>query len=362
MFFSLPSLHAGTGCLAAEFRKKAAQHAVVVKTGRTHLQDAVPITFGQVFGSYASALENCAARVKAAEDSMLQLGIGGTAVGTGINAHPGFKEIVVAKISKYSGLNFSAAADSIFTTWSGAAFLEVSSSLRMLATETIKICNDLMLLSSGPKTAIAELVLPEVEPGSSIMPGKVNPSVPECAIMACYQALGNDYAIAEAAKSGQMELNVMTPLIAFDLLWSIKLLTNALVMLAEKCVSGIEVDAGRSKQLMGKGLSLVTALNPYIGYEVAAEIVKISLALDKSLTEVIIENRIMAWEDLQKVLDPKAMTMPGLVDIALKRKIQESEEFKRFNACIPLVFSPAGSHTSFIRQSRTTYRRGARFS
>ncbi len=328
--FSLQPLMMAIGKLAAELRKKAEEYKGIVKTGRTHLEDAVPIRLDQVFNSYARALDDCARRIKAAEDSLLQLGIGGTAVGTGINTHPQFKEKVVAKLSGYTGLKFAVAADSILTTWSASAFLEASSTLRLLATEVIKISNDLMLLNSGPKTAIAEIMLPEVEPGSSIMPGKVNPSIPECVIMVCYQALGNDYAVAEAAKSGQMELNVMTPLIAFDLLWSARIMANALNMLDELCVRGITVNAERAEQLLEKGLSLVTALNPYVGYEAAAEIVKIALKEDKPLTDVIIENKVMEKADLKKILDPKAMTEPGLVDRELQMRIQSSESFKLF--------------------------------
>ncbi|MBI3037190.1 aspartate ammonia-lyase [Candidatus Woesearchaeota archaeon] len=328
--FSLQPLMAAAGKLAAEFRKKAAQYSGIVKTGRTHLEDAVPIRFDQVFNSYAHSLDNCVRRTKEAENSLLQLGIGGTAVGTGINTHPQFKQKAVANLSSYTGFNFAVADDSIFTTWSAAAFLEASSSLRLLASEMVKVCNDLMLLNSGPKTAIAEIVLPEAEPGSSIMPGKVNPSVPECAIMACYQALGNDFAVAEAAKAGQMELNVMTPLMGFGLLWSAKLMTNALGMLDEFCVKEMNVDAERSQQLLHKGLSLVTALNPYIGYEVAAEVVKIALSEDKPLAQVIVETGVMGQADLKKVLDARAMTEPGLVDKELQQRIQNSESFKRF--------------------------------
>ncbi|MBI2581399.1 aspartate ammonia-lyase [Candidatus Woesearchaeota archaeon] len=328
--FSLQPLLSEIGKLAGRFRKKAEEYKDVVKTGRTHLEDAVPIRFGQVFNSYAKALDDCARRIKAAEDSLLQLGIGGTAVGTGINTHPRFKQLVVAKLSEYAGFKFSVAADSVLATWSASAFLEASNSLRLLAAEVVKICNDLMLLNSGPKTAIAEIMLPEVEPGSSIMPGKVNPSVPECAIMVCYQVLGNDYAVAEAAKSGQMELNVMTPLIGFDLLWSIKLMTNVLGMLDEFCVRGLTVDAERSQQLLEKGLSLVTALNPYIGYEVAAEVVKIALRDNKPLPQVILESKILEEKDMKKILDAKAMTEPGLVDRQLQQKVQNSENFKQF--------------------------------
>lgn len=328
--FSFQPLNAATEKLAEAFRQKAGKYGNIVKTGRTHFEDAVPIRFGQVFNSYANALDNCAQKIKDAEKSLLTLGIGGTAIGTGMLTHPQFKEKVVGKLSEYTGLEFSVAADSIFTTWSGSAFLEASNSLRMLSSETIKICNDLMMLNSGPKTGIAEIVLPEVEPGSSIMPGKVNPSVPECAVMVCYQVLGNDYATAEGAKAGNMELNVMTPLMGFNLLWSAKLLANALNMLDEFCIRELIVDEKRSGQLLGLGLSLVTALNPYVGYEVAAEIVKISLRDNKPLRQVILENKVISEDDLRKILDAKAMTEPGLVDRELQKKVQGSESFRKF--------------------------------
>lgn len=330
VLFSLQPLIIATGKLAAEFRNKAARYSGIVKTGRTHLEDAVPITFGQVFNSYANTLDNCCRKIEAAKDPLLRLGIGGTAVGTGINTHPKFKELTVAKLGEYSGLKFCVAEDSILTTWSASAFLEASGSLRLLATEVIKISNDLMLLNSGPKTAIAEIILPEVEPGSSIMPGKVNPSVPECAIMVSHQVLGNDFAVAEAAKSGQMELNVMTPLIAFDLLWSARIMANTLGMLNGLCVKGLAVDAGRSQLLLESGLSLVTALNPYVGYDVAAEIVKIALKENKALPQVIIENGLIDEGDLKTILDAKTMTEPGLVDKELQERLQNSEGLKKF--------------------------------
>ncbi|MBI2145278.1 aspartate ammonia-lyase [Candidatus Woesearchaeota archaeon] len=328
--FSMQALKPEIARLDLEFRKKAEEYKGVVKTGRTHLEDAVPIRFDQVFNSYANALENCTGKIKASEASLLELGIGGTAVGTGINTHPEFKSKTISYLREYTSLNFAAASDSILTTWSASAFLEASSSFRLLATELIKICNDLMLLNSGPKTAIAEIILPEVEPGSSIMPGKVNPSIPECAIMACYQVLGNDNAVMEAAKSGQMELNVMTPLIAFNLLWSAKLLTNTAKMLSNHCVKHIIVDRKRSGELLHAGLSLVTALNPYLGYEVCAEIVKISATTGKTLKEAILENRLMSAEDLEKILNATAMTEPGQTDQLLKEKIQNSTTLAEF--------------------------------
>ncbi len=327
---SLPEMLNAAKGFSSSFREKARENAGIVKTGRTHLEDAVPIRFDQVFNSYSNAIESCIRKIEESEASLLQLGIGGTAVGTGINTHPSFRQKTVERLSENTGLKLTAAADPILTTWSVSALLEMSGCLRLMAVELIKICNDLMLLNSGPNTSIAEIILPEVEPGSSIMPGKVNPSIPECAIMACYQVIGNDLATAEAARSGQMELNVMTPLIAFDLLWSIKLLTNALNMLSGLCIKGLTVNEKRSKELLQKGLSLVTALNPYIGYEVAAEIVKIALEENKALTQVIAERGIIEPADLERVLDAKAMTEPGLIDKELQKKIQSNEKFKAF--------------------------------
>jgi len=309
---------------ALAFHAKAKEYDRVIKVGRTHLEDAVPIRYGQVFDGYASSLEKCIDRVKTAEKSMLELSIGGTAVGTGINTHPDFKKTVISELNKLTGLEFYP-GNSIMLSWSMAGFLEMSNSLRILAIELNKISNDLRLLNSGPKAGISEIILPEVEPGSSIMPGKVNPSIAEAVNMVCFQVTGNDHAVAAAAEAGQLELNVMTPLIAFDLLWSIELLTNTLSMFREDCVRGIAVNEKRCTELLENSQALATVLNPYIGYENVAELVKAALAENKPLRQVIVERDIIPEKFLNEILDAKKMTEPRVVD---RKMIEEIKRYK----------------------------------
>jgi aspartate ammonia-lyase len=311
--------------LFAAFREKSKEYDHVIKVGRTHLEDAVPIRYGQVFGGYAASLGKCIVRLAASENSMLELGIGGTAVGTGINTHPDFKKMIISELAKLTGFEFYR-GDSIMLHWSMAGFVDVSSALRILAIELNKISNDLRLLNSGPKTGIAEIVLPEVEPGSSIMPGKINPSIPEAVNMVCFQVMGNDHAVTLAAEAGQMELNVMTPLIAFDLLWSIELLTNTVRMLREFCVSGMIVDEKRCAGLLEKSHALATVLNPYIGYDAVAQLVKQALAEDKPLRQVLIERDVIPEKYLNEILDARKMTEPGVAD---KRIIEEIKDYRK---------------------------------
>jgi aspartate ammonia-lyase len=299
--------------LIAAFLSKAKEFTHVIKVGRTHLEDAVPIRFGQVFNGYADSLEKCLKRLKISEKSMLELGIGGTAIGTGINTHPDFKNRVISELNVLTGFEFHA-GNSIMLSWSMTGFVDVSNSLRMLAIEMNKISNDLRLLNSGPRTGISEIVLPEVEPGSSIMPGKINPSIAEAVNMVCFQVTGNDHAVAAAAEAGQLELNVMTPLIAFDLLWSIELLTNTIRMFREDCISGIIVDEKRCDELLENSHALATVLNPYIGYDAVANLVKTALSENKSLKQVLIEKDIIPPKYLNDILDAGKMTKPGIVD------------------------------------------------
>jgi aspartate ammonia-lyase len=308
--------------IISAFRAKAKEYDNVIKVGRTHLEDAVPIRYGQVFGGYAASLEKCIVRFAASENSMLELGIGGTAVGTGINTHPDFKKTIIPELGKLTGFEFYK-GNSIMLSWSMAGFVDVSSALRTFAIELNKISNDLRLLNSGPKTGIGEVILPEVEPGSSIMPGKVNPSIPEAVNMVCFQVIGNDHAVALASEAGQLELNVMTPLIAFDLLWSIELLTNTVKMLREKCIVGLKVDEKRCAELLENSHALATVLNPYIGYDAVAELVKTALSENKSLRQVLIEKDIIPEKYLNEILDAKKMTEPGVVDRKIIEEIRK---------------------------------------
>ncbi|TAL47800.1 aspartate ammonia-lyase, partial [archaeon] len=278
--------------------------------------------YGQIFDGYAASLERCKERIEKAKDSMLELGIGGTAIGTGINTHPDFKKTIIAELNWLTGFNFYQ-GDSVMMSWSMAGFVDISNALRILAIEMNKISNDLRLLNSGPKAGISEIVLPEVEPGSSIMPGKINPSIAEAVNMVCFQVIGNDHAISLATEAGQMELNVMTPLISFDLLWSMELLTNTMKMFRKDCVEGMIVDEKRCTQLLENSQALATILNPYIGYENVAEIVKTALRESKSLKQVILEKDIIPEALLDKILDPMKMTEAGTIDKKILEEIRE---------------------------------------
>lgn len=321
----LPSLLKELEEITASFNEKAREYDHIIKVGRTHLEDAVPIRYGQVFDGYAFSLKKCVEKLKQAEKSMLELGIGGTAVGTGINTHPDFKKTVILELEKLTGFEVTQ-GNSIALSWSMAGFVEVSNSLRILAIELNKISNDLRLLNSGPKAGMAEMLLPEVEPGSSIIPGKINPSIPEAVNMVCFQIMGNDHAVALAAEAGQLELNVMTPLIAFNLLWSIELLTNTIRMLREKCVKGLKVDEKRCAELLENSHALATVLNPYIGYDKVAELVKTALAENKSLRQVLVEKDVIPEKYLNEILYARKMTEPGVVD---KRIVEEIRDYMK---------------------------------
>lgn len=322
VLLTLPALIRELDEIILTFHEKAGEYDSVIKVGRTHLEDAVPIRYGQVFEGYACALEKCIGRMNDAQKSMLELSIGGTAVGTGINTHPDFKKTVISVLKEFTALEFYP-GNSVMLSWSMTGFVEMSNALRILAIELNKISNDLRLLNSGPKAGISEIILPEVEPGSSIMPGKINPSIPEAVNMVCFQVMGNDHAIVLASEAGQLELNVMTPLIAFNLLWSIELLTNTIRMLREKCVSGMIVDVKRCTELLESSQSLATVLNPYIGYENVAELVKKALSGNKPLKQVILENDIVPESYLTEILDVKKMTGPEVVDKKIIAGIRE---------------------------------------
>ncbi len=325
VLLTLPPLIRELEGIISAFHEKAREYDHVIKVGRTHLEDAVPIRYGQVFDGYAASLGKCIVRLGASENSMLELGIGGTAVGTGINTHPDFKKTIISELSKITGFEFYQ-GNSIMLSWSMAGFVDVSGALRTTAIELNKISNDLRLLNSGPKTGIAEIILPEVEPGSSIMPGKVNPSIPEAVNMVCFQVIGNDHVVALASEAGQLELNVMTPLIAFDLLWSIELLTNTIRMFREFCVSGTIVDEKRCSELLENSHALATVLNPYIGYDAVAQLVKTALAENKSLRQVLVEKDIIPEKYLNEILDAMKMTEPRAID---KRIIDEIRKYMK---------------------------------
>src|SRR6185369_2236176 len=294
--------------LAAVFRKKSDEFDDIVKSGRTHLQDAVPIRLGQEFGAYATAMTKNSKRISRPSEELREIGLGGTAVGTGLNAATGYRKQIVVELSRITGQKLAATEDYFEAMQSMSPFVALSGALRTLATDTIRIANDLRLLSSGPNTGLSEIRLPAVQPGSSIMPGKVNPVMAEMTDMVCFQVMGNDLVIATAAQAGQLELNVMMPVISLNLNSSLTILTNALTALGTRCVEGIVANEDRCRWYVEHSASLATALNPKIGYAKAAEIAKRAIARNKTIRETIEEEGLLTEQELSDVLNTRSMT------------------------------------------------------
>jgi len=293
--------------LAEAFEDLALKNANVAKSGRTHLQDAVPVTIGQEFDAYASALRNARAQLIERQKSLCEVALGGTATGTGANAHPKYKRIAVAELANATDFPLKPAQNSFEALQSCRAVQSVSSGLKELALELIRIANDLRLLASGPTTGLAEVELPAVQPGSSIMPGKVNPVMAECLDMVAFQVVGNDLAVSLAVQAGQLELNVMTPVIMYNVLFSIQLLTNYLPVFRERCVKGIQVDKERCIMYLEKNPSLATFLSPYIGYLEASKIAKQALEQNRSVKEVALERGVLTKEELERIFGSKSL-------------------------------------------------------
>ena len=294
-------------------RLKSVELASIAKTGRTHLQDAVPVTLGQEFGAYADALGNDLSRIEAAADGLARLGIGGTATGTGLNAPHGYHSGMIKELEQLTGFRLRSAGNLFEAMQNQADIAAYSAALRILALTLTRIANDLRLLASGPMTGLAEIRLPAVQPGSSIMPGKVNPVMPEMLNMVCYHVIGNDTTIAMCTQAGQLELNVMIPIMAYDLCQSIDVLTNGLRAFTERCLRGLEADERRCLYWLERSLAIVTALNPYIGYRRAAEVSQEALSTGKAIAEIVLERGLMSAEQLQSVLDLRRMTEGGVL-------------------------------------------------
>jgi len=296
--------------LTDAFDQKAKEFDSIIKSARTHLQDAVPIRVGQEFSGYAAALLRTTRGIEIAMESLEELGIGGSAAGTGINAHPAYTGKVVEKLRQMTHLNLKESKNKFESMQSNAPFVALSGAIRTIAVELIRIANDLRLMNSGPNTGLAEINLPAIQPGSSIMPGKVNPVIPEMLTMVCFSILGNDASIVMAAQAGQFELNVMMPLIQYKLLDSILILTNAAKSFCDKCVCGITVNTEKCRDYALRSLGIATVLNPLIGYAKAADVVKESMKTGKSVRDIILERNILSPEKIDQVLSPLAMTEP----------------------------------------------------
>ncbi len=297
--------------LEQAFAAKAEEFSDVVKSGRTHLMDAVPVTVGQEFGGYAAQIRLGRERIDAALRHVAQIPLGGTATGTGLNTHPEFAERVRAKLSEASGLQIGGPEDAFEAQANRDALVELSGAMKVVAVSLTKIANDLALMGSGPRAGLGELILPELQKGSSIMPGKVNPVIPEVVLQVAAQVIGNDVAITVAGTQGQFELNVRVPVIARNLLDQVKLLTSAATLLAEKCVQGIEVNREANERHAEATLSTSAALNPYIGYDKVGEIVKEAVGSGRSLREVAREKGVDE-ETLDKALDLRRMAKGNL--------------------------------------------------
>ncbi|MBI4399398.1 aspartate ammonia-lyase [Candidatus Micrarchaeota archaeon] len=315
-------------------RKKSKQFRNVLKTGRTHIQDAVPISLGQEFEAYADAVHKDLIEIQKTTERLKEVHMGGTAVGTGINTDPRYRFMVVKEMSRLTGFRLRQTNNMVELNWNMNTFVNTSNGLRMLAITVNKICNDFKLLVSGPKAGIAEIILHEVEPGSSIMPGKVNPSIVEAMEMATYQTMANDYLVTLGAQRSQLELNVITPVMAYNLFFSIQLLTNALRTFRILCVTKMSANVARCRSLLENSLCLATALNPYLGYEVMAFIVKEGLKKNKSLRQVVQEKNLIDKHDMERILSAQAMIKPGAINTALANKIKSSSNYKRIIAQI----------------------------
>jgi aspartate ammonia-lyase len=300
--------------LAAALAAKASEFDGMLKVGRTHLQDAVPMTLGQEFSGFATCLDAAASALDQASEQLHELNLGATAVGTGLNAGDDYTSIAIGHMSRLTGLTLRPAANRFRVTQSMGDVLAYSGAMRRLAVELGKVASDLRLLSMGPRAGIAEIRLPAVQPGSSIMPGKVNPSIPEMVNQVCYQVIGCDTTVCVAAEAGQLELNVMMPVMAWNVLHSSTILRNAMDVLRGRCIEGIQADAERCRELLERSTAVATALSPYLGYAKTAAIAKASVETGRTIRDLVLEEGLMEAGQLDKILSPGSMTQPGIVN------------------------------------------------
>ncbi|MGH9417453.1 MAG: aspartate ammonia-lyase [Terriglobales bacterium] len=316
----MDGLMRAAGNCARALGRKSRQFRAVVKSGRTHLQDAVPVTLGQEFGGYAATLEACRGQLAAAARDLEELGLGGSAAGTGLNVPPRAPQLALARLRRQTGHHWRQASNLFAAMQSQLPLAQASAALRNLALELIRISNDLRLLASGPRTGLSEIELPALQPGSSIMPGKVNPVMPEMLAMVCFQVVGNDVATAMALQAGQLELNVMMPAMAHATLQSVTILTRALEAFTDKCVNGIAANRAACNRYAHATLSLATGLNPYIGYRRTAELVKEALHSGRSLLELARAQQVLPEAQLRSVLDPARAAQGGRTGDSNRRK------------------------------------------
>ncbi len=308
--FEIDSLAAAMGVLRADFEAKAIEFSDILKMGRTQLQDAVPMTLGQEFSTYAVMLEEDQQRLREAALLIQEINLGATAIGTGINAPPGYASLACGFLTSITGIPFVTASNLVEATQDAGAFVQLSGVLKRIAVKLSKTCNDLRLLSSGPRAGLGEINLPAVQAGSSIMPGKVNPVIPEVVNQIAYEVIGNDITVSFAAEGGQLQLNAFEPIIAHNLLNSLIYLRQGCLTLAERCVRGITANRERLQQIIDNSIGIVTALNPYIGYENASAVAKEAYATGKSVREVVLARNLLTEEQLREILRPELLTQP----------------------------------------------------
>lgn len=296
--------------LHKSLNKKSEEFSDVIKMGRTQLQDAVPMTLGQEFSAFATVIYEDIDRVSDAQKLIEEINLGATAIGTGLNAPPDYARIATEKLRALTEIPFKSSPNLIEATWDTGAYVQISSMLKRLALKVSKICNDLRLLSSGPRCGLNEINLPKLQPGSSIMPGKVNPVIPEVVNQIAFQVIGNDLTITLAAENGQLELNVMEPVIAYNLFQSIDIISRGCRLLAEKCIDGITANKEHCLKMVKKSIGIITALNPYLGYENCSSIAKEALDSGKSVSDIVLERKLLSPEKLKEILTPENMLHP----------------------------------------------------
>ena len=314
LYEKLGELTGSMSIIKNSFAKKAAEFKDISNMGRTQLQDAVPMTLEQEFRTYAVMIGEDIQRVTEAQQLVREMNLGATAIGTGINAHPDYAKTVEAKLQEVTGRPFVTAGDLVEATQDTGAYVQISGVLKRVATKMSKICNDLRLLSSGPRTGFGEINLPAMQPGSSIMPGKVNPVIPEVVNQVCFQVIGTDVAVTMACEGGQLQLNVFEPVIAYNLFNSVNMMRNAFETLAYTCVDGITANPERCKSLVLNSIGLVTALNPFIGYENSTSVAKEALETGGSVYDIVLERGLLAKAELDDIIKPENMIKPRTYD------------------------------------------------
>ncbi len=327
--WALQDLEKALAGLREAFLQKAEEFRDIVKMGRTQLQDAVPMTLGQEFNAVAVTIGEDIERLRETAALMREINMGATAIGTGINTDPRYAALVRDNLSAVTGLPLITSPDLVEATQDTGAFVQLSGVLKRVAVKLSKICNDLRLLSSGPRAGLAEIRLPPMQPGSSIMPGKVNPVIPEVVNQVCFQVVGNDLTVTMAAEAGQLQLNVFEPVIAFNIFQSVEMLTQACVVLRERCVLGIEANREWIRHMLERSIGVVTALVPYIGYERASAVAKEALQSDRGVYELVLEKEWLTRAELDDILSPEAMTRPRPMPVLRSRFDAQGEDAEK---------------------------------